>query len=297
MPLKMPYRELMSNDITRLQCGFTLIEAVIVIAITGIVAAVVAVFIRAPVEGYFASARRAELTDTADIAVRRISRDLRLALPNSVRVSGNTVIEFLHTRTGGRYRAEPGIAATELDFLDFTQNDTTFELLGPAITFAAGDQIVIYNLGIDGADAYAGNSLATHNRRALNVAGAGANTTVQLDGAITELPFPFESPNRSFQVVDTPVSYICDGGILRRYWGYAIQPLQTADTVAELNALIAAHVPPGGNAMLANNVVNCIFTYVPGVTARNGLVTIRLSVGSGGETVTLYHEVHVSNVP
>ena len=52
--------------------GFTLVEAIIVIVITGILAAIVAVFIRAPVDGYFDSVRRAELTDTADVALRRL---------------------------------------------------------------------------------------------------------------------------------------------------------------------------------------------------------------------------------
>ena len=94
---------------TKFQQGFTLVEAVMVIAITGIIAAVVATFIRAPVQGSFDSARRAELTDVADTAVRRISRDLRLALPNSVRVqlvAGVYYLEFLQTSDGGRYRSE-----------------------------------------------------------------------------------------------------------------------------------------------------------------------------------------------
>src|SRR4051812_23958285 len=88
--------------------GFTLIEMVIVIAITGIVGAIVAVFLRAPVEAYFDAANRADMSDTANTALRRISRELHLALPNSVRVSGgNLVMEFLLTRTGGRYRVLP----------------------------------------------------------------------------------------------------------------------------------------------------------------------------------------------
>ena len=68
--------------------GFSLTEAVMVIAITGILAGMVAVFIQKPVQGFFDTARRAALVDTADTALRRISRDLRAALPNSVRVSG-----------------------------------------------------------------------------------------------------------------------------------------------------------------------------------------------------------------
>ena len=61
------------------------------IAIVGIIGAMVAVFIRSPVQSYVDSARRAELGDVADTALRRIIRDLRLALPNSVRVTESPV--------------------------------------------------------------------------------------------------------------------------------------------------------------------------------------------------------------
>ena len=66
--------------------GFTLVEMIIVIVITGIIGGMVAMFIRMPVQGYVDSARRAEMTDIADTALRRIGRDLRTAVPNSVRV-------------------------------------------------------------------------------------------------------------------------------------------------------------------------------------------------------------------
>src|SRR5437762_10922535 len=51
--------------------GVTLIEMVIVIAITAIIAAALSVFISRPVEGYADAARRAELSDIADTALRR----------------------------------------------------------------------------------------------------------------------------------------------------------------------------------------------------------------------------------
>jgi MSHA biogenesis protein MshO len=75
-----------SRRLPRRAAGFTLIEAIIAIVITGILGSVVAVFINRPIQGYFDSVRRAELTDQADVALRRISRDIRLALPNSLRV-------------------------------------------------------------------------------------------------------------------------------------------------------------------------------------------------------------------
>ena len=260
----------------KLQTGFTLIEAVMVIAITGIVAAVVAVFIQAPVQGYFDSARRAELTDTADTAIRRISRDVHLALPNSVRLATPQVVEFLQTRTGGRYRVDGG---DPLNFAQANPADTTFDVLGPAVTMASGDQIVIFNLGIPGADVYAGD-----NRRAYNGA-VGAVTNIAM--AAAALPFPLNSPGRRFQVVDTPVTYICDiaAGTLTRFWGYNITAAQ-------------ANPPVGGNsALLAQNVTACNFTYAPGVTARSGLVSIQLAITQDNETVSLYHAVHVSNAP
>ena len=54
----------------------------------------------------FASARRAALTDTADTAVRRMARDIRKALPNSIRQTSDQCVEFIPTKTGGRYRVE-----------------------------------------------------------------------------------------------------------------------------------------------------------------------------------------------
>jgi MSHA biogenesis protein MshO len=267
------------------QQGFTLVEAVIVIVITGVIAAVVAVFIRSPVEGYLDAARRAELTDTADTALRRIARDLRLALPNSVRISGQA-IEFLSTREGGRYRAERDNTGGG-NVLDITANVTQFDALGPAITLVAGDQIVIYNQ--DTPDAYAGT-----NRRAYDGAG-GAGNTVAIDSVV---PFPMHSPSRRFHVVDAAVTYICDAGSLWRYWGYPIQPQQDAvDTVAELDVLAAPASATRGRALVAQNVTGCLFSYAQGVTERSGIVTMQITLAQEGETVTLYHAVHVTNAP
>jgi MSHA biogenesis protein MshO len=98
----------MTSPANRLrQGGFTLTEMVMVIVITGILAGIVAVFIAGPVGGYVDSARRAQLTDAADAALRHLAREVRLALPNSMRVGtdgSNRYIEFIMTSAGGRYR-------------------------------------------------------------------------------------------------------------------------------------------------------------------------------------------------
>ena len=276
----------------RTQQGFTLVEMIVVMVITGIIGGMVAVFLKAPVQGYVDSARRAELTDVADTALRRIGRDLRLALPNSVRVAGtcdgtgSCFIEYLPTKGGGRYRGGPG--GTDNQLL-FTAADNGFEVLGLMPPVAAGDHIAVYNLGIAGADAYAGNTLATHNRRAVSAAGVGSISIASAN------KLPFDSPGQRFHVITTPVSYVCDGaGALWRYWGYAIQDVQTkTDTVAELELL-----PGYQKARLATNVSTCLFKYQANVVAqRSGLVTMFLGMTKDGESVTLYSAAHVSNQP
>jgi MSHA biogenesis protein MshO len=284
----------MPTTCTSRKAGFTLIEAVMVIAITGIIGAILAVFIRAPVQAYFDVARRAEMTDIADTALRRISRDLHLALPNSVRVTGgptNFAIEFFQTRTAGRYRAEKG-APTDNELVFSSGTDTSFDIIGPPMTFVAGDQVVIYNLGIPGADAYTGKSAATDNRRDIVTTGTTTSVTITSSNAL-----PFDSPNHTFYVVDTPVSYVCDltAGTLKRYSGYTATPAQ---------ANPPASVAPSP-VLVAKNVTACEFRYTTGVTERSGLVTLRLtitlddaSVAVGQrESVTLVQQVHVSNAP
>jgi MSHA biogenesis protein MshO len=261
--------------------GFSLIELTVVIAVAGIVAAAVALFITRPIEGYLGTVRRAELADAADTAARRMARELRAAVPNSVRVNGaGTAVELLLARSGGRYRAEPTGSGAG-DVLDFASaTDNSFDVAGPAVEAASGDQIVVYNLGIPGADAYAGDT----RRAYAGAAGSVTNIAFAPAGA----PYPFASPASRFQVAEGPVSYVCDlaAGTLRRYAGYPIVAAQA--------------VPPagGGGALLAEDVTACRITYDPVVIAqRAGLVTVELTLSRDGEQATLYHAVHVGNVP
>jgi len=188
--------------------GVTLIELIVVIAITGIVAAAVALFIRRPVEGYVDAARRAALTDEADTALRRITRDLRLALPNSVRVSGKFV-EYIQTTGGGRYRAEPDSVGGG-NILRFDTTDSSFDVIGPMPSVIAGNDIVVYNLYSTGttSNAYSGDNRQT--------AAAPGASTVNLTAA---KQFPSPSPGKRFHVVTGPVTYGCIGGQLLRYSG------------------------------------------------------------------------------
>lgn len=266
----------------RLRCarGVTLVEMIVAIVVTGILVSLTSMFGRWQIQSYFDVANRAELTDAADTALRRIARDLQAALPNSVRVTGD-FIEFVPVRDAGRYRAMQTPAATG-DILDFSlAADNSFDVLGPTVAVAAGEELAVYNLGIPGADVYAAGDV----RRAIPAGGVGAvRTSVVFTPTASALPLA--SPMNRFYIVGQPVTYRCDlgAGVLRRHWNYGFTAVQPT--------------PPAGNtAILVNGVTACAISYAPGVQQRNGIVSIRLTLAGNGEAVTLMQQVDVLNSP
>jgi len=283
--------------------GFTLVEAILVIVVTAAIAAVVAVFIRAPVEGYADAAARAELTDAADLALRRIARDIRLALPNSVRIvqpnANEQYLELLPTKIGGRYLSvDDGVVAG--DALSFTNvGDLTFDVVGamPADTQAIvpGDFIVVYNLDAQDpgspVNAYAGGNRA-------QVAGVAGNTVTLLSNPFAAQVPSIESPGRRFQVITTPVTYRClaapnGGGVLTRYWGYPIQ-------AAQPQSAATAPLQNAASAPLVQGVSACNFVANALPNLQSALVSLSLVLespdGRSGR-VRLTHQVHVDNTP
>jgi MSHA biogenesis protein MshO len=281
--------------------GFTLVETIVVIVIIGILAGIVAVFIRAPILGYRDAVDRAEMTDQADLALRRIARDIRLALPNSVRVLDGNALEFLQTRTGGRYLSVDD-AVPVLPALD-DPAQTAFTVLAPPDSFGqvvAGDRVVVYNLGVAPADAYSGGN--TGMVQAVPVRATDptlkAIATVRLDkNPFAATPAALGSPTHSFQVVSDAVSFYClpanDGTqtqTLWRAWGYGINAAQVA-------------VPAvGQRAIVASRLTSCngLFSYGSAATQRTGLVLVSLELRGRlpeSQAIRLVHQIHIDNTP
>jgi MSHA biogenesis protein MshO len=271
------------------------VELVMVIVILGVVSSMATVFMRGPIDAYFAVVRRSAILDTADTAFRRLERDVRKALPNSVRTPGtagvNQCLEFIPTKTGGRYRADGSSAA-----LNFDQADTTFNLLGRNSVLpsnqriAAGDVIAVYNLGplASGADAY-----NQDNTYVISSLGTEFQNTAPLTGWETPInfaspgkQFPLESGGNRFHVIpaaERVVAYVCKGNKLYR----------------TVNALDFTSACPATGAVIANNVTSCTFDYSGDDLSRNALLRIVLQVSDGNsqESVQVQQEIHVSNVP
>ena len=277
--------------------GFTLIESVMVIVIIGVISAVVAVFIRSPVQGYVDTVQRAQLTDVADVALRRLSREVRLALPNSLRVlsaGGMNYIEFIPTSAGGRYRHQAD-GSSSGNFLSYNDSTVlTFDVLGampssPAM--AVNDYIVINNLG-DGyapGNAYVAADPCSNCNRAKVAAISGNVVTLASNPFGGQSP-PLPSPNYRFQVVPSgtkAVTYACPSSVagnLSRYANYGFSAVQAA---------------PGSSPALLASGVTCVVDYTSAATGRNGLLYLSLTLTStsNGETISLFQQVHVDNSP
>lgn len=267
------------------QRGFTLIEAVMVIVLTGIVIAVVARFIVPATDAYFDTTKRAQMVDQIDGALRRIGRDVAIALPNSVRTINagtSSAVELIPTSGAARYQTSGAGAAL------FGQPMNGFDLVGPSLAMQTTSQrLVFFNLGAgyDDADAYRQTNLVTASNA------IGNATTITLSAPVT-LSVALRSPPYRIHAVDQPVTYRCDlvARTLTRYQGYGFQIAQ-------------ADPPVGGtSAVLARGVSACSFGYTTAAVAeRAGLLTLSLTLSdfapSGAETVSLYHALHVSNLP
>ncbi|MFW5451211.1 MAG: type II secretion system protein J [Methylophagaceae bacterium] len=267
------------------QAGFTLVELIMVIVIGGIVAAMTASILTLPINAYLDTSRRATLTDTADSALRRMQRDIRRALPNSIRISADgQTLELLHVVAGGRYRAKVASDGSG-DIVDFTLADTGFDILGNLQNFSdittSSDRVVIYPLSTAGSDAYAGDNSTIVSA-----------TSTASHIVMPAFQFPLNSPQQRFFIIDSPVTYRCDTSatatkdkVLIRYEGYAIQAIQPEP-------------PASGSALQANFISSCLFSYNAGSATRSALVTLEIILtDDDNESVRLIHQVHVDNQP
>lgn len=254
--------------------GFTLVEMIITIVVLGIISAVIALIIKAPIDSYFDTVRRGDMTDALDNALRRMTRDTQAALPNSLHLPGSDkrCVQFIPAVGGGRYRAELTSTGTG-DPLDFAAADASFDVLGGyGLPPATGTHhVVVYNLGFTGSDAYTGDS-----RAQVSSATASAITLAAAK------KFPLESPARRFQLIpDYSVVYSCEGGTLTR----------STNSLSRLSAC------PSSGTQMIGSAVACSFDYQSAFYQNNGLLISTITYTRSGESIRTYRETHINNVP
>lgn len=158
-------------------------------------------------------------------------------------------------------------------------------------TSPSAGQLVIFNLGVSGADVYEGT-----NRRTISSITTDTtyfDTKMSYSGGA----FPYPSPSSRFYIVSAPVSYACDmttdtsNKKLYRYDNYGFQASQPA-SVAALDALAGSTY----KTLVAENLSGCSITY-NATNQRTGIVSIALTLTNNGATVRLMHQMRVINSP
>ncbi len=283
------------------QRGFTLMELIIVIVLLGILASGAGLLITKPIEAYNDQLRRQQLVDQGEMALRQIARDIRRALPNSLRVDATgSAIEMVNTIGGARYRDEVGGVFIDPvdDILGFTSVDTAFNLLGRLNLTALqllNQRLVIYNTVPADAisniysDAVIGDlGVMTPAGTTLGLSDASSGVEEHRITLSAAFQFSQQSPGQRIFVVDGPISYVCDTGTatLTRYDSY---PYQSTQTLAPAGA---------ESGLVVSQLKSCSFTYDAGSTQRGGIVTMEIVLDDAtSESISLLHQVHVVNVP
>lgn len=252
--------------------GFTLIEMILVIVLLGILSVGISGFIKFGTQIYVDVTDRDELVASARYAVERLNRELRFALPNSVRtkqVNTDFCIEFYPILTSAIYADIPVPPESARTTITFAYNDV-FPNTGKTM------KAVVYPLT---ADELYGNSDRIHA-----ITGSNANTN-----NIWEMTFPNairfkeHSPTKRIFVVNTPVSYCVNtNGQLKRFEVNEFNEYGVGILMAENIILAAGDLP---------FKVNNASLY------RNSSILIKLMFSKNNELITFNNEVQVRNVP
>ncbi len=262
--------------------GFTLLEVVVVIVVLGILALGTTKFIVQGTQQYTVSAERTKLTAGGRVAVEKIVRRLRNALPNSVLVSEplGRCVEYLPVVAGTASIGAIAVPETSLTVADF-------DLSGTAPHFAA-----IYP--ISSAEIYIGAPGATGVIAASDLAAGAGISSIGLSNP-GGFAFTRTSPTERVYVVQNPERFcVTAGGNLNFYSGYDI-PDYSGGSLGD--------VPGGAVAATAELIARDIdntgsgFNYSPGSLVRNAIVEVTLNFLKDNDPVQINHEVQIRNVP
>ena len=276
--------------------GFTLVELITVIVILGVVGIGIASFVRGSMQIYLDVNTREALLTESRFAIERMTRELRRAVPNSIRIRGDSTqhcIEFVPSQFSTIYTELPVQPSTETTVsLVFP-----YDIDGNVFDIDSTDFAIVYPRRSE--DVY---DLSRNKRKIITSCsddGDGNCSTrddsddiiqIEVDDAFAE-----RSPASRLYFADGSVSFCVLSGVLVRF---------------ENDIEISQAVGSLASARLATDVVNVLssnpvvapqqddpFTYFAATLQRNAVVQLRLRFARDGEQVEWHQEVHIANVP
>ncbi len=249
--------------------GHTLVELLLVLSLLAIVTLGTTRFLTDGTDGYATTVSRSNLTESANQIALAVARELRGALPGSVRVSGGRCLEFVPGVAVSAYTSAPiGYPSAQLDVL---RRSTGVSWTGVRTVIAPVDVYTVSSQGTLSGE----------------VVGEVVNGNVLELTLAQPHNFPRGSPAQRIYAVDGPISYCGDAGAIYRYEGYgfrATQPLPND---------LPGTLP--NRQWLADGITSAgdLFVLADPSLQRASLVAINLTLAEGDDTVTIVRHAQV----
>lgn len=294
---------------TQKRAGFTIIEMVVAIVISAILAVGIVSFIGDSVNSVTTSANRNKISTSGRIALDRLAMEIHNALPNSIRattaVGGDQCLEFVPVRAATSYIDPPFTAAggTQFDVVDFL----------PSQENVTGGYAVIFpnraNRIYDGENAtatgFAFRGMVEEIVDIQDATPAGDLSEVTL---VSSHRFRRRSPNQRFFVVEQPVSYCVKGDNLYRYTNYGFYDNQpdTEDgagcSLGSSENCLPNYTSAPDKMLITDSIDNATgslaaFTVGTQNLRRNSLLEMEINFTSNGDSIILNHDVLSRSVP
>lgn len=281
------------SDAKSLKCskGFTLMELVLVIIILGIMATGISGFISLSTQTYINATNRDGLISNARFVIERLNRELRNAVPNSIRIGQSLdnktqCIEFVPIKASTVYidiPVAPEPAINDVSAIPFEKHGAPYECKS---VDGCTDLLIVYPLNDD--EIYADHTDNVGKVFAINdVDKSSTNWQIQLF-YLSGIHFSEDSPTNRLYIADLQVKYCVFSSRIMRY----------------SNSIGGSLTVPGGSraTLMAEHIIADIsghlpFTYDPGTLTRNAVVQIHLNFTRNDENYVFDHEVHMNNVP
>ncbi len=269
--------------------GFTLIELVLVIIILGIMAVGISGFITLSTQTYLNATNRDEIIGNARFVIERLNRELRDAVPNSIRVislgDNFDCIQFTPIEASGVYLdipVAPEPASKVLSVIPF--NDSA----GDPYQCNAGcsDLVTIYPLNHE--DIY--DDATTDSGKIFSIESVDASVDPWQIKIFNdeEIVFNEDSPTQRFYITNEQVSYCAFSEFIIRFNG------NISDGATSIPGRIRHHM---AGYLVSDYGGRPPFTYLAPTLRRNAVVQLHLQFTNEGENYVFDHDIHLRNVP
>ncbi|MEW6994127.1 prepilin-type N-terminal cleavage/methylation domain-containing protein [Colwelliaceae bacterium MEBiC 14330] len=244
--------------------GFTLIEMITVIIIIGTLSAAISTYVKFSTEIYTNSTAREQLSTSVRFALERFSRDVRNALPNSLRlINGNQCLELtpiVESTTYTKIPVPPASMSNTVEVIPFNE------------AFSSDWKIVVYPLKPEDVYPLISSNIDKIHDVASIIQTNADKWIITLDNSVH---FAEQSPTQRLYFVDSneTVTYCLQGTTLTRNATLIAQDIVNLDSAT----------PP--------------FEILSATLQRNAMVQIKLILQKNNETITFNHEIQVLNVP